>query len=372
MSEATQPITRIGLNKLFLWMEAERLESYPEAFAKLQAGQKYTKHMLIKEVYGLIYNDKGDSNHPVRSDFMHNLFGLEIAGPEKVSIRGINALREIEPNIYTSTPMALEIGQAYLRRDEPAWLQGLAKMIARYEVRTRLMLYLLGKGKGRLVFPSEEFFGFRSSHAELLLSEEKIVLFAESAKAFNTLLQEHRSVALGRWWTDLIYAEGLEVAPEFVFEGLKKPTPPINKLSDRLKISLFLMKYLGIIQNQGGEWTVNPTRMLEELGPEIAQDFASIDEISLPLTPFEWIKAWQSSAQDEAGFIVVSELVKEWAGRMNVPLSQAEVELDDWMREQSYHGRVRIIAMHPGQPRLGRGLYGDDGARKIKFEMIEQ
>ncbi len=372
MSDATQPITRIGLNKLFLWMEAERLESYPEAFARLQAGQKYTKEMLIKEVYGLIYNEKGDSNHPVRSDFMRNLFGLEIAGPEKVSIRGINALREIEPKIFTPTPMALEIGQAYLRRDELSWLQGLARMIARYEVRTRLMLYLLGKGEGRLVFPNEEFFGFASSHAELLQSEKRIALFAEDAKAFNALLQEHRSVAMGRWWTDLIYSEGLEIAPEFGFEGLREPTPPTNKLNSRLKISLFLMKYLGIIQNQGGEWTVKPIRMLEVLGPEIAQDFVLIDEISQTPNPLEWVKEWQSATQDEAGFIVVSELVKQWAERMNIPLSQAEVELDDWMREQSYHGRVRIIEMNQGQPRHGRGLYGDDGARKIKFEIIEQ
>lgn len=372
MSDATQPITRIGLNKLFLWMEAERLESYPEAFARLQAGQKYTKGMLIKEVYGLIYNENGDPGHPVRSDFMRNLFGLEIAGPEKVSIRGVNALREIEPKIFTPTPMALEIGQAYLRRDEPAWLEGLAKMIARYEVRTRLMLYLLGKGEARLVFPNEEFFGFASSHAELLQSEKKIALFAESAKAFNALLQEHRAVALGRWWTDAIYAEGLDISPEFVFEGLRDPTPPTNKINSRLKISLFLMKYLGIIQNQGREWTVNPIRMLEVLGPEIAQDFVPVDEISLPLTPLEWIKAWQSSAQDEAGYIVVNALVRQWAERKKIPLPQAEIELDAWMREQSYHGRMRIIAMHPGQPRLGRGLYGDDSARKIKFEIIEQ
>ena len=365
-------ITNIGLNKLFLWMEAERLESYPEAFARLQAGQKYTKEMLIKEVYGLIYNEKGDSDHPVRSDFMRNFFGLEIVGPEKVSIRGINALREIEPKTFTFMPMALEIGQAYLCRDEPAWLQGLAKMIARYEVRTRLMLYMLGKGGGRLTFPNEDFFGFQSSHAELLQSENQIALFAESAKAFNTLLREHRSVALGRWWTDAIYAEGLEIAPDFVFEGLRDPIPPTNKLNSRLKISLFLMKYLGIIQNQGGEWTVNPIRMLDVLGSEIAQDFISVDEISVPLTFFEWIKAWQSSAQDEAGFIVVNALVRQWAERKKIPLPQAESEVDDWMREQSYHGRVRIIATHPGQPRLGRGLYGDDGARKIKFEIIEQ
>lgn len=371
MSEVNRAINRIGLNKLFLWMEAERLESYPEAFSKLHASQKYTKEMLIESVYGLIYNEKAVSNQPVRSDFMRNLFGLEIAGPEKVSIRGINALREIEPKIFTPTPMALEIGQAYQLRDEPGWLQGLAKMIARYEVRTRLMLYLLGKGECRLVFPNEAFFGFQSNRATLFQSDKRDSLFAEGAKAFNALLQEHRTVALGRWWADVIHAEGLEIAPEFVFEGLRDPTPPTNKLNSRLKISLFLMKYLGIIQNQGGEWTVSPIRMLEVLDSEIAQDFISVDEISQSLAPVEWIKTWQSAAQDEAGFIVVNALVRKWAEYKNISLPQAESELDGWMREQSYQGSVRIIAMHPGQPRLGRGLYGDDGARKIKFEIID-
>lgn len=371
MNESPNIVSKIGLNKLFLWMEAERLESYPEAFARLEAGRKYTRQELVKEVFGLIYNEKATSNRPVRSDFMQNLFGLEVHSPNKVLIRGINALRKIEPEIFTPTSIALEIGQAYRKGDETAWLQGLAKMIARYEVRTRLMLYLLGKGGFRLVFPKEGFFGIGSNHAELLHFENRIPLFAQDAKEFNALLQEHRAIALGRWWMDLIHAEGMDIAPDFIFEGLKKPRPPINKLSDRLKISLFLMKHLGILENQAGEWVVNEPRTLEILGPEIAQDFIKVEEISFSLNPLDWIKEWQKSAQDEAGFIVVSVLVRQWAERNQISISQAEIELDNWMREQTYYGHIQIIEMNQGQPRHGRGLYGNDSARKIKFEIIE-
>jgi hypothetical protein len=41
------------------------------------------------------------------------------------------------------------------------------------------------------------------------------------------------------------------------------------------------------------------------------------------------------------------------------------------MRHQIYQGRVRILETHAGQPRLGRGLFGDDMARKIRFDLIE-
>jgi hypothetical protein len=131
------------------------------------------------------------------------------------------------------------------------------------------------------------------------------------------------------------------------------------------------MKYLGILENRAGEWVVNHSRAIEILGIEIAQDFVHINMSSIPLSPMQWIKEWQPSTQDEIGFIVVSDLVNQWAKQMDVSATQAESEVDSWMREQIYYGRIRITEMHTGQPRLGRGLYGDDNARKIKFEIIE-
>jgi hypothetical protein len=368
MSDQSVPITKIGLSKLFLWMEAERIESYPEAFGKLQAGQVYTKDFLINKVFGLIYNDQSVSNQPVRSDFLRNLFGLEKTSLNKISIRGVNALIEVERGKYIPSPSALKIGEAYLKQDKSIWLPELAKMIASHEVRTRLLLYLLGKGGYRLVFPNNEFFGFQSSHAELVNDREVIPLFTEDSKNFNKLLQQYSRVTLGKWWTEIIHIEGLEISSNFTYEGLRDPKPPTNKLNSRIKISMNLMKYLDILVNQGEEWVVNPVQATAIFGEEIAQDFI---EIAYDHNPIQYLKQWKTDFQDALGFVVVADLVQRWGEYKMLNIAEAERDFDDWMRHQIYQGRVRILETHAGQPRLGRGLFGDDTARKIRFDMIE-
>lgn len=368
MSEQPSLITKIGLNKLFLWMEAERLETYPESFAKLKSDQTYSKETLV-EIFGLIYKEGDTSSHPVRSDFLRNLYGLEVAIPTKVLIRGVNALQETEAGVYKPTAMAIEIGQAYLRRDEPLWTSGLAKMIACHEVRTRLMLYLLGKAGGRLVFSNGDFFGARSGGAEVFLANgNKVALFADGARGFNELLQTYSWNALGPWWVEEIRSKGLGIANDFIFEGLREPRPSTNKLNSRLKSSLFLMKYLGILESQADEWVVNPIQAAAILGEEIAQDFVVIE---FDHSPIQRLQQWHDAIRDELGFVIVADLVQRWAEYKALPTPQAEIEFDAWMRQQIYHGRVHILETHAGQPRLGRGLYGDETARKIRIEIIE-
>jgi len=362
-------ITNIGLNKLFLWMEAERLETFPEAFAKLAAGQAYTKEELVK-LFGLIYRYGDKSSHPVRSDFLRNFYGLEIISPTKVGIRGVNALKEVESGIYRPTQAAIAIGQAYRDRDQALWMPALAQLIARYEVRTRLMLYLLGKGGGRLTFPKDEFFGPRSGGAQVALANRtSVALFVEQARGFNELLQNYRWQALGPFWTEEITNKGYEIAHDFCFEGLRDLQPSANKLNSRLKCSLFLFKYLDILINQGGEWVVNPSQATSILGEEIAQDFVTAE---FDRSPLQRLQDWQAELKDSLGFVVIADLVERWGAYKLLPLSQAEAEFDAWIRQQIYHGRLRILETHAGQPRLGRGLFGDETARKIRFEIIEE
>jgi len=368
MTESTNMITNIGLNKLFLWMEAERLETFPEAFTKLAAGQTYSKEELVI-LYGLIYRGDDKSSHPVRSDFLRNFYGLEIISSTKVGIHGINALEEVEPGIYRPTQAAIAIGQAYRERDQALWMPALAQLIARYEVRTRLMLYLLGKGGGRLTFPKDEFFGPRSGGAQVTLANgASVALFVEQARGFNELLQKYRWQALGPFWTEEITNKGYEIAHDFCFEGLRDPQPSANKLNSRIKCSLFLFKYLDVLISQGGEWILNPGQATTVLGEEIAQDFVNIE---FDHSPLQRLQTWQTELKDTLGFVVIADLVKRWAEYKLLPISQAEVEFDAWVRQQIYHARIRVLEPHAGQPRLGRGLFGDETARKIRFEIIE-
>lgn len=360
-------IRKIGLAKLFLWMEAERLESYPEAFARLNENRTYTKISLVRDTFGLIPSESSPGKS-VREDFLNNIFGLENTSDEKVSIRGINALREIQPGVYQATQEALNIGSAYQKKDQNIWIKSLAGLIAKFEVRTRLMLYLLGKGGYVLSFINDEFFGFGSSRAEVISSNKKIALFADDARGFNELLQLYRWNALGPWWAEEIHSTGVDIAEDFVFEGLREPKPPTNKLNSRLKNSLFLMKYLGVIECQADSWLVNPIQATTIFGEKIAQDFVMVE---FDHSPIERLIEWQEALRDEVGFVVVSNLAQRWAEYKALPIQQAETEFDAWMREQTYHGRVNILETNAGQPRLGRGLYGDDNLRKIRIEIVD-
>ena len=33
-----------------------------------------------------------------------------------------------------------------------------------------------------------------------------------------------------------------------------------------------------------------------------------------------------------------------------------------------YHDQLRVLDRHPGQPRMGRGLFGEPGARRVRIE----
>ncbi len=48
--------------------------------------------------------------------------------------------------------------------------------------------------------------------------------------------------------------------------------------------------------------------------------------------------------------------------------AEAAQAFDDFMRSALYEGRISIVARHQGQPRHGRGLFGDENSRKVKLE----
>jgi hypothetical protein len=48
-------IARLGLTKLFLWSEAERFQTYPQAMARLVPGRTYTRRQVAGQLMQLAY-----------------------------------------------------------------------------------------------------------------------------------------------------------------------------------------------------------------------------------------------------------------------------------------------------------------------------
>lgn len=363
-------IKRVGLAKLFLWPEAERIQTYPEAFANLRPERVYTRQEVVTEVFGLVYKD-AQTGQPVRGSHIENCFGLEPVFGKKVVIRGLNALRQIGPGQYVATEAALQIGQGYrTETDEDDWLIPLAQQLARFEVRTRLLLYLLGRGGWSLTFASPVFYAYPSVRARLERAGESLALFQDKAAAFNRLLHLHSHVALGPWWAMELAGLGYELDEDFCFESIPGGAPSTNKLSSALKSSLFLFKYLGILESVDGGWAVNQTRAVDLLGAEIVIDLVEVPQNNNQDSPLALLKQLAGELQDDSGLVVVSHLARRWAGRNHIAPDEADIVFDQFLRQQLYDGAVRVTLRHQGQPRHGRGLFGEETARKIKLEFL--
>ena len=363
---AEERIGRVGLPKLFLWSEAERFHTVPEALAKAESDREYTAREIAQDLFGLRFG-KRDGTRPLRGNVLRNCFGWDRLGPDKIAILGFNAFRAVSEGRYALTPGACHVAQAYRAGDEDAWACGLARLLAQFEVRTRLILYLLGEGGWRLCFPTPEFYSHPSSKTTLERDGESLALFAPPGAAFNRLLSEHSEIALGAWWQEELRQAGLDIGGDFSFEGLRSAVPTIDKLSSRLKCSLLLLKYLGAIEFRAGGWALCPRRLHDVLGADVAKDFIA-EERTQAGPPIAELQRVADKLQDVEGFVVASVLAETWAAARGLGAAEAALAFDDYMRSALYEGRLRIVARHQGQPRHGRGLFGDDTARKIKLE----
>ena len=378
-------ITRLGLNKLFLWSEAERLQTYPQALARAEAGRIYTRREIGETLFDLDYVR---GRKPLRENVLTNCFGGQQVALDKLVIRGVNLFRSAQPprqqpvtppgeppryftadDPWQSTEAALALGAAY--RTDPAgedWLILLARQLARYEVRTRLMLHLLGGQGWSLCFVEDGFFSAPSVEARLRRTDEAIALFADDGVAFNHLLTQHIQVALGPWWRQEIRELGYELAEDFDLQGATNRPPSTNTLNSALKTALWVFYTLGVIVEETEGWTLDPGRALAILGEEISSELLGVaDHV---LNPLAALRQAADGQADPLGFLVTSRLVEQWGSILDIPLLEREEAFDRFMREKLYTEEVRILAHHPGQPRLGRGLFGDEDMRKIRLDIV--
>lgn len=378
-------ITRLGLNKLFLWAEAERLQTYPQGLARVKPDRTYTRREIGEMLFDLAYV-RGCK--PLRENVLTNCFGAEQVAQDKLVIRGVNLFRSNlppreqpvtrpgePPRYFTAedpwqpTEEALALGAAY--RTDPEgedWLILLARQLARYEVRTRLMLHLLGREAWSLRFVEEGFFSTPSIEARLVGADSNIALFANDGSEFNHLLEEHIGVSLGPWWRQEIQSLGYELADDFLLQGAMNRLPSTNMLNSALKTALWVFHTLEIIVEEAEGWVVDLNRAVGVLGREISRELLRASH--QVLTPLSALRQMAESQVDPQGFLVVSNLVEGWGSLLGIPMPERETAFDRFLREKLYTEEVRVLARHPGQPRLGRGLFGDDNARKIQLEIV--
>jgi hypothetical protein len=376
-------ITRLGLNKLFLWSEAERFQTYAQAMAKLTPGRTYTRRQIGAEIFGLTY---ADSAKPRRESVLANVFGAIQSAPDKLLLRGINLFRRTTPNgsrlvsgivkweladdEWVPTEYALQLGDLY-RKDSSGiqWQLVLAEQLARYESRTRVLLFLLSHGSA-LRFESSDYFSGNTLQAQLI-GQDSCHLFADNGAAFNQLLFAQRDVAISHWWLEEIESAGFSLADSYRLEGATNRAPSTNYVNSALKTALFVFYRLGILIEQDGGWSVAPATFRRLLSAEIAHDLLGSDDTD-PNFSNEWQRLSHvvKTLADEQGFIVVSEAADRWGELSDLPLGERLAVFDSLLRRGIFEGRIEVLDRHPGQPRMGRGLFDDDNMRMIKLRVL--
>lgn len=360
----SSPCVRIALPKLFLWSEAARIQEFPEALSRAEADRTYTRADIERELLDVASTLQFQHGAPrgSRTDGIVNLYGIEHSG-DRWRLNGLGLLARSEGRAK-ATVDGLQLGMTY--RDDPhqgAWALALGQLIATREPRTRLILWLMLRG-------AELRAGFLDSESntplELHFDGKVLSIRWERTDEFNEILQAHAVELLGPFWSNAI---SLDAEATIIWEGVVRgSSPSTNGLSNALRRSLGLFHHLGLFEGSGGAWALTPEQLSRQLGDEVLWSLGSDSAASGRLSDDEaFVRALRDCA-DAEGFFVVSQLADRFGELLRVPDEDRAAVLDSYARTAMYHDELRVLDRHAGQPRMGRGLFGEPDARRVRVE----
>jgi hypothetical protein len=373
----TLPPLEIQLNKLFLWIEAERYYLYPQYLsANVQnLDATYTKNEVRTEVFErLMVPTEGEPGklQARRGSLVYNVFGLDVRSPDAVRLQGINLFvqsgeRSDGTALHRLSSDGRRLIEAYRQDPEgQAWRSILAQALAKYELRTRILLYYLGSLNFRLEFSDTRsaetsFFSYPARAAQLVDSNglsESISIFRPvritqgEVPAINTMMRQYLDVAVGPHWLREIQEVGLFTDRPWTLQGARGPEPSDNEISVILKGPLTLFRDLGILRFEGGAWTVDTYQAWRHLGADACEGL-----LPEPDTPeFRSVLEHHYRALLNEDRVVQAALLA-----LNVceELGMSEAEFDQQLRQLIYDRSLRVGQSWRGQQRHGRGLLGD-------------
>ncbi|HID28622.1 MAG TPA: hypothetical protein EYP19_01310 [Desulfobacterales bacterium] len=225
----------IYLPKMTLWKSAD-VTTYPRCLARGEKGAVYS-HDEILELFGVSSALPQKRKHALR-DVHRNIWDVE-PRDNGVVLRGV-CLVERSGDGFQMTARAEGLVDAYLRnRDGQQWQEQLASLLVDYDIRFRIVLYLVSSLDYRL-----------SSHPQYRLcsadGNEEYVLFRKSEPNLNTLLNKWRGHLLGEALWQRIELLGFDRTAITKVVGLRGGQPPLETRSFSQEIKLLLA--LGVMK----------------------------------------------------------------------------------------------------------------------------
>ena len=356
---------RIALPKLFLWSEAARIQEYPEAASRAQQGRVYLRAELEREVFDIAatMEFKGGASRGKGTDGVVNTYGLKRSGP-RYRINGLN-LFERSGKGFRVTSEGAELGRVFRDAEtDVEWARVLARQLLRREPRTRLVIGLcLGGWQLGVEVPS----GLPSGSLSLISPEGDALEVAQrNCSGFNVLLQDNAELALGPFWRTDLAALG-ESGP-VSWEGVQGGTPSTNDLPTALKKALAVFFHIEAFDGGPTLWNMDAGCLADALAID---DLAPVGFEAGAAVRLDDDEAFARALRDSAdvgGFLIVSQLADRFGELLGVPPEDRAAVLDSFARTAMYHDQLRVLDRHPGQPRMGRGLFGEPGARRVRIE----
>jgi hypothetical protein len=359
------PLVRIALPKLFLWSEAARIQEYPEAASRAEPGRVYSRADLERVVFDIAptMEFKGGAPRGKGTDGVINTYGMERSGA-RYRINGISLFERVDKGLR-ATAEGFALGKAFREADADVdWARALAKQLLRRDPRTRLVIGLCLAGWQLGV---EAPGGIPTGALSLTSPEGDVLEIAQrNCDGFNTLLRDNAELALGpRWRADL---SALGETAAVVWEGVQGGTPSTNDLPTALKKALAVFFHIRAFDGGPSAWGLDAGGLADALAMEDLVELGFEGAAPVRLTDDEAFARALRDCSDAEGFLIVSQLGECFGGLLQVPDEDRAAILDSYIRTAMYHDQLRLLDRHPGQPRMGRGLFGEPGARRVRIE----
>lgn len=361
------PSVRIALPKLFLWSEAARIQEYPEAASRAEPSRVYSRVDLERVVFDIaptmVYT--GGAPRGKGTDGVINTYGIERSGA-RYRINGINLFERVDKGLR-ATSEGVDLGKAF--RDAEAdvdWARALAKQLLRREIRTRLVIGLCLAGwQVGVEAPG----GIPTGALSLTSPQgETLQVVQRDCYGFNMLLRDNAELALGPHWRADLEALALGETGPVVWEGVQGGTPSTNDLPTALKKALAVFFHIRAFDGGPSVWGMDAGGLADALAMEGLVEFGFEGAAPVRLTDDEAFARALRDSVDAEGFLIVSQLGERFGEFLQVPNEDRADVLDSYIRTAMYHDQLRVLDRHPGQPRMGRGLFGEPSARRVRIE----
>ncbi len=220
--EEQSPETMVRLEKAFSWQQS--YNRYPYYLSKADPHRKYT----FEEVYTVVFETLPPGKKKDRETWVRNTFGLvKDEETNQPIVKGIGLFEEVAKGQYRLSHEAIELGNTFAKeRNNNEWLKVFASILARYDIRTRCILYNMGKLDYLLKFPNspQKNGFFRSTTPTWLVpsSGKYLSLFEYDAKknpkySFTPVLQSIAFETLGPFLRNKLERMGINLDPKFLF-----------------------------------------------------------------------------------------------------------------------------------------------------------